>query len=243
MLQNDKFDSLHKLLYEMTQENKADHHTLPPRLRQLERMFTLGFIVSVFLFAIVAFFDRLTSETINHSMTSLLMLMLILYFAMLIFGVLHMLTHVVLAFRTTRRQGKGRFNAILASLEHDLSVDASFLKRLWEFDKETLQYALLQYQHRWRVFDGRMAMFSGDLRKLGLLPAFVAASISATTLLKEDANMFLWMPLILACGFYAISFCAMASRERPEQVIALLEYAVQHADSPVQNTLPTPAPS
>lgn len=241
MLQNDKFDSLHKLLYEMTQENKADHHTLPPRLRQLESVLALGFIVSVFLFAIVAFFDRLTSETINHSMTSLLML--ILYLAMLIFSVLHMLTHIAFAFRTIRRQGKGRFNAILASLEHDLSVDASFLKKLWEFDKATLQYALLQYQHRWRVFDSRMAMFSGDLRKFGLLPAFAAASISATTLLKEDANMFLWMPLILACGFYAISFCAMASRERPEQVIALLEYAVQHAGAPVQETLPTPAPS
>lgn len=74
----------------------------------------------------------------------------------------------------------------------------------------------------------------GDVRKLGLFPALAAASLSATTLLKEDSTFFLWAPVILACCFYLIAFHAFSQRERPEQVIALLEYAVQYADEPVK---------
>ncbi|CEE23324.1 hypothetical protein XACJM35_2420001 [Xanthomonas citri pv. citri] len=39
----------------------------------------------------------------------------------------------------------------------------------------------------------------------------------------------LWTPLILACCFYLIAFYATGRRERPDQVIALLELVIRHA--------------
>lgn len=51
------------------------------------------------------------------------------------------------------------------------------------------------------------------------------------TLLKNDGNIYLWMPLILAACFYLMVFHAQSRRERPQQVVELLDYAVRHAEA------------
>lgn len=49
-----------------------------------------------------------------------------------------------------------------------------------------------------------------------------------TILAKQDSSFMLWAPLILACCFYLIAFYATGRRERPDQVIALLELVIRH---------------
>jgi hypothetical protein len=154
----------------------------------------------------------------------------VIYLAGLLCGLGSLVTSAIDLYRMIRRERKTPFAAVLASFKNDLDSDADFLARLWAFDKPTLAYAFVQYSHRWNVLDGRQAVIAGDIRKLGLFPALAAAAMSAATLLKEDSMFVLWAPLILACCFYVIASWIVPLRERPAQVVALLKYAIEHAD-------------
>lgn len=114
------------------------------------------------------------------------------------------------------------------SKKDKLHRDAQFIEQLLKFDKATLTYGLLWYRHHWSSPEGRVGLFVGDLRKLGLFPALAALIISIATLFKEDSNPYLWGPVVIVATFYLLAFLVF-SRERPQQVIQLLEYAIQHA--------------
>ncbi|MCD5973686.1 hypothetical protein [Pseudomonas quasicaspiana] len=77
--------------------------------------------------------------------------------------------------------------------------------------------------------DSMFCSVVGDIRKIDIFPAFAAVAISVTILAKQDSIFMLWAPLILACCFYLISFYATGRRERPDQLIALLELVIRHA--------------
>jgi hypothetical protein len=114
------------------------------------------------------------------------------------------------------------------SKKDKLHRDAKFITQLLTFDKATLTYGLLWYRHRWSSPEGRVGLFVGDLRKLGLFPALAALIISIATLFKEDSNPYLWGPVVIVAASYLMALLIL-SRERPQQVIQLLEYAIQHA--------------
>lgn len=127
------------------------------------------------------------------------------------------------------------FGPYLNPSEKDkLHRDAEFIKQLLKFDKAALTYGLLWYRHRWSSPEGRVGLLVGDLRKLGLFPALAALIISIATLCKEDSNPYLWGPAAIAAGFYLMALLIL-SRERPQQVIQLLEYAIEHADQGTVN--------
>ncbi len=201
-------------------------------MQQIENWMMAGFIVTMIIFVLTVAWYRYAQGAPVQSVPKP---GLVIYSLSLITAILY-LTAVTIGFvRVAWHHRQERFSAILATLKNDLYGDAEFLARLWTFDKPMLEYGLLQYRHRWLTFDGRLAALAGDVRKLGMFPALAAASISATILLKESSTFFLWAPLILACCFYLISFYAIGQRERPEQVIALLEYAAYHADERVES--------
>lgn len=125
------------------------------------------------------------------------------------------------------KQRKNPYSAIMQRLNHDLQGDLPFISQLQKFDTSTLQYALIQYRQSWGISENRVSLLAGNLRKLGLFPALAAASISASTLMKEDTSFPLWLPIILAAVFSIIGFIALGQRERPQQVIELLEYAIE----------------
>lgn len=85
------------------------------------------------------------------------------------------------------------------SVKNDPQRDAKFTTRLLRFDKATLAYGLLHYRHRWSSRNGRIAVLTGDLRKVGLFPALaalLALLISAVAIFfKEDSN-----PLFFSFG-------------------------------------------
>lgn len=119
------------------------------------------------------------------------------------------------------------------SMKDALHRDAEFIKQLLTFDKATLAYGLLQYRHRWSSSERFIALLVGDYRKLGLFPAWAALLISAATLFKGDSNpflLFLWDLVAILVILYLMAFVASLLREKPQHVIQLLEFAIQHAD-------------
>lgn len=68
----------------------------------------------------------------------------------------------------------------------------------------------------------------------------MAALLISVATLKEDSNQFLWVGiLVVVVAFNLIALAIFISNQRRQQVIQLLEYAIQHADR--CNTTPSDA--
>lgn len=128
------------------------------------------------------------------------------------------------------RGRKRRFVWLLAFTHLDLRADADYVSRLRTYDKSTLEYALLQYRYRVELQDGCVSMLAGELRKIGFFPALAASAVAASTMLKNGSLTLLWGAVILAAGFSCMALFAQVQRERPQQVINLLEFAIDHVD-------------
>ncbi|WP_407315462.1 hypothetical protein [Pseudomonas sp. nanlin1] len=217
--------ALYELLEEMTlAEDKKISSLSSEWLKKIENWLMISFLITILVFLCFAAWYRYGPDAPVVKMIGamqvtnwVLLLIALLYFGTLSIGFYQF-------FRQHRRKSSA---LILKRLESDLLDDAQFLGRLAEFDKITLEYGLLQYKHRWSTVDGRVSLLVGDIRKIGIFPAFAAAAISVTILAKQDSSFMLWAPLILACCFYLIAFYATGRRERPDQVIALLELIIR----------------
>jgi hypothetical protein len=202
-------------------KSKISHSklALPLYIQRAEEYSKRGFLFTTFVFLVLVAWQHY--GTMPPGFYVLLAVCVLLQ----LFVLVHLMTFVA----TTWHLRKQHSSTMLTALKNDLHHDAKFITELWTFDKATLAYGLLQYRHRWSFLEGRVAVIAGELRKLGLFPALAAVSLSAATLLKEDSNLFLWVPVIAAACIYLVALDALVSLERPQQVIQLLEYAIQHA--------------
>lgn len=250
MLQSDRLDDLFHLLQQMTRSRRGrDISASPTLLERLERWFGAGFIVSIIAFVALLAIWYLSGKTNviqNISIYS--------YLAGVASASAYTITLLVGSIMQLSHERKKPFAAMFSILQRDLHGDEEFLRQLWRFDKATLVYGLTQYRHSWSSFDGRIALMTGDLRRVGLFPAWAAVTMSGVVLYKGDASSVLWIPLILAACFYFISFICLAGRERSQQVVELVEYAIEHMpvavkanDQPIQERTAgvpvTPVPS
>lgn len=231
MLQRKKLDALFQLLQEMTLCSRET--AIPVLVRWMQwigKWLMAGFITSMVLLvgAVFWYWSRLHRPAHHVPVPTLVTA---IYLAGIAFAILYMLTAIVGLMSVIWHQRRERFPALLARVKQDLLGDTDFLARLQTFDKPTLEYGLIQYRHSYGIADGRIALFAGDIRKIGLFPALTTAAMAAATLLKDNINApFLWTPLILACSFYLVGAVAIGQRERVGQVIALVEYCVGHAN-------------
>lgn len=220
MPKKDQLDDLFALLKTMTLTTRNDAQDVPRgRLQRLENGLLLLTLGAIAAFVLMAAWYRYGPHDPNPHV------LLHIYLSVLGLGIAYVVTASIGVFLLFKRKPEERFFTIMTNLRNDLHGDASYLARLLSFDKPTLEYALLQFRHTWNVFDDRFRRFTGDFHKLGLVPALAALSVAASRLLHESAAFFLCAPLIFAGCFYAITFWARGQRERPDQVIALLEYA------------------
>ncbi|WP_199135370.1 hypothetical protein [Delftia sp. ASV31] len=226
MLKTESLDPLFSLLEEMTLVQREDGAFQPSaRMRRLESATLYGYLGAMALLVIAAWVQRAwPSQSVATSIWPL-------YVVVLLCALAYLLTSAFNAGHVLWRHRKQRFPGLLARIKLDIQADANFLTQLHGYDKATLEYAQLQYRHRWNIFDGRVGLLTGDLRKLGLFPALTASAMAASTLLKNDSNIYLWMPLILTACFYLVAFHAHGRRERPQQVVDLLDYAIDHAEA------------
>lgn len=231
MLHDENINKLFLLLKEMTlQAKKTDSPFSPSQTAQhIERGLLIGFAATMLvLVAVVAWYQR-PSHQPPHDLPEPVAA---IYLIGVLLMVLYVATVIVNSVRIVWRYRHERFPAILGALEIDLKADAVFLAQLRAFDKPTLEYGLIQYRNHWGRPDKRLASLAGDIRRIGLLPALTAATMTAATLMKDGSTVLFWGPLIITCCFYLMGFIVVNQRERPEQVITLLEYAVTYAGEP-----------
>lgn len=231
MLQRRKLDVLFQLLEEMTLCSRETAIPVLARwMLRIGKWLMAGFATSMILLvgAVFLYWSKLHRPA-HHVPVPIPVT--VIYLVGMAFAILYMLAAIVGLISVMWHQRHERFPALLARVKQDLLEDTDFLARLQAFDKPTLEYGLIQYRHNHGIVDGRIALFAGDIRKIGLFPALTTAAMAAATLLKDNINApFLWTPLILACSFYLVAAVAIGQRERIGQVIALVEYSVGHAD-------------
>ncbi len=233
MLETEKLDDLFPLLDEMTQSTIGDPK-LAPRL--LIIMWGLQWCCWIGLpltyLALLWLRYGTTPPGFPDAQLVFLGIFLVLFFVFLPIA-------AIARFFCDRWPPKQFVPYMKLSRENAVRRDAELITRLLTFDKATLVYGLLQYRHRWSSLEYRFAAFVGDLRKLGLIPALVALLISVATF-KEDSNQFLWVGLVvIVVVFNLVAFAVFLFSQRTQQVIQLLEYAIQHADQ--CNTTPSDA--
>ncbi|WP_421722031.1 hypothetical protein [Alloalcanivorax xenomutans] len=236
MLEQERLEALLKLLTEMTLcSRKPRVPSFSRRAERVENTLLTVFAGSMILTVLVAVGYWYGGGAPDGEIPKLVDQFYLFGVLIAVLYVISALIHITyLIFRVHKR----RASPILTRLERDLSADAAFIKQLQTFDRPTLEYALSQYRHHWESANGRVTLMAGEIRKVGLFPALVAASMAASTLLKEDGNLLLWAPLILACCFYLLGTMVLSRTERSGQVIKLLEYAISqhHQSLPAQNT-------
>ena len=235
MPQREDLNALFKLLAEMTRSARASTLPASPRMRTLQRLLLIACVATFASLAFIAVGYRLASGKVAHGIPAPVA---VLYVVSVFLGVVYIAVIVIDSLRTLWQVRRERFHAILGPLERDLAADADFLTRLHAFDKPTLEYGLVQYRCHCQGSDGRAAILAGDIRKVGLFPALMVAAVSAATLIKDGNSLFLWVPLVLACCFYLMTFAVVGLHERAGQVVALLEYAVKYADEPEKTSRP-----
>lgn len=229
MPDEDKLSELFQLLKEMTVPPHKNVSPLPmPLMRRIERWLMIALVAATLLLVTAAsyrFHFPVPSRSAVVVTNFLAVVALLLAFLYLIISTINM------AWTDWRRRGE-YFPLIFEAMEKSLQTDARFLARLWEFDKPILEYGLIQYRHHWSIPDRRIGSLVGEIRRIGLLPALVTIGLAAHTIIKADSHPYVWMLLATIGALYVLGFFAMNQHERTDQVIAVVEYAIRHADNP-----------
>lgn len=223
MIKPASLNELFSLLNEMTLAKHGENAFSPSKNFQLtEHILIISYLSSLLALVALIFYTReFDTPPLVDQATFLL------YITNIVLSIAYLLTIIIGIAQILWKQRKNPYSAIMQRLNYGLHGDLPFLSQLQKFDTATLQYALIQYRQSWGISENRVSLLTGNLRKLGLFPALAAASISASTLMKDDSSFLLWLPVVLAAVFSIIGFIALGQRERPQQVIELLEYAIE----------------
>lgn len=232
----DRLSALSTLLEDMAFVINTDNAFAPSsRQQQVEHCLAIGFCATLLnLFAITAWY-RVTSDILLQGVPMLLLGSFTTWLVIAIAYSIVLLIGMALALR----QHRGSHSVDLQDRFGDeASLEAGFIAKLLTFDKTTLASGLRLYQRRWGIFDVELSVFIHNLRKLALFPALIAAMIAATPLLQGESHFFLWGGIcLISCG-YVVVFYVGGRRERPELVMALVEYALSYEAQAVKTTSP-----
>ncbi|WON74778.1 hypothetical protein [Nitrosospira sp. Is2] len=243
MLETEKLDELFSLLKEMTLPG-ISHLKFAPKVEPALIWSPLG-VFSPLIFSSILLPARwqhlgMTPSELHNELLNVERLFLVILCVSLTIFILA-LFYIVWHHK--------QFFPYLSHPVNDPQRDAKFTTELLRFNKATLAYGLLKYRRRWSSRDDRLAILTGDLRKVGLFQALVALLalfISAVAIFsKEDSSnpllFFIWDFAVVLGIFYMMAIYNLVSRERPQQVIELLEYTIQHAEQ-CDGTQPDPMP-
>jgi hypothetical protein len=113
----------------------------------------------------------------------------------------------------------GVFSVLRASTNHDLY----YLQRLGECDRKALQYVQKYFQHQRIGLEKRGGLLSGNIDKIGIIPAVIAVFLFWNSL---SGSMFgQWVPYLAGClfAFHILNLFSFGWQQKMDRVIALLE--------------------
>lgn len=225
MVSPEKLEELVSILQEMTTDRRAtgSFHRGGPWSSCLFWLSLAGMVIMLIVMAVM---KGAQGGDAPMSLDGAVRWVVVLFY---VFQFLMLLTVLVDMFRSARMLWKRQKRSMKTLLSEDVLRDAHYVSLLSRFDRDTLDYGLIQYRHRWRSFDGRVAILAGNLRSLGLFPAAFSANLAAIGLYEKNVSIWLWLPLVLMTVFHVVAMIASIHRERPDQVIELLEHVLRSA--------------
>lgn len=143
----------------------------------------------------------------------------------------YLLLIVCFSIATAIHLRKRPYAAMFEALKQDMHRDALLVNELQAYDRDTLSYASIQYRHCWLSFHSRITTMTGDIRRLGLFPAFVGLSASLIAV-WHTRNLFPWWALIVVtAALYLFSCLVVSTNDRAKQVGDLLDYVIRNKGS------------
>lgn len=230
MLQQERLDHLFQTPKDMTLS--MGQPAVPNIVRRMEfigKSSLIAFSATVLILLIVALWDRYIMGSANQHLPGSV---LHIYEASLLFAGATILINLINIVYLLYLKQRMPFSSVLIPLEKNLSGDAAFLEDLWTFNKPTLEYALLQYRHHRERSEKRFAILSGDISKVSLF-SLITATYSVP-LLSGNENPIFWISIAIVFCLLLLALGTLPRRERTNQVIELLEYAIVYAKEPAK---------
>lgn len=218
-LEQSSIKNIFELLEKMTKPDGRQRHTyeMSNRTRKSLLFFTAGMVLGIIVLAIAR-------QIYDNKAPAYLALPLIV-------SILGFLIVLIMDLAGDfQDQWREPWSTTYKQLLTDMQADAAYLKELCGIPKALLEYALLQYRHRWGCIDGRIQLLAGDIRKLGFFPGVIVIGVAIPKLLDSQASAWGWHLAAMAGAFLLMALCVGATSERRNQVIALLEYAIAHPE-------------
>ncbi|WP_152246754.1 hypothetical protein [Xanthomonas sp. LMG 12462] len=222
----ESLNQLSQLLERMTRPDDRPRHV--PKGSRTKKRTELGFIIAVVVNTVLA----IVSIAVDRRYPGILPVQL--SYAWLLLPVIPAVGFFAMFFydmgRMFLEEKRNPWGTIFKQFQTDMLHDAPYIQELKAFPKPMLEYALLQYRHRWSRVDGRAMLLSGDIRKLGLFPGLLAIIVGISKLLENASLPWIWQVASLVGAFQFLAFFVGATGERRAQVIELLEHAIAHAE-------------
>ncbi|MBB5941910.1 hypothetical protein [Xanthomonas sp. 3307] len=224
-----QLNSIFQIFQEMTEDKLPLYEASTPKFLAKCESISLKLLI-VFLFIITVF--SASSKILSTSQENKIYFFWILYIPLAFSWLVYITSAVsgLVAIYLRQRKIPGKHGMIMKRIQRNIEEDYDRVVKLKLYPKHLLEYAFMQYKTTWNVMNDRSALIVGDLKKFGLMPALAAAALSASRLIKEDANLMLWLPVAMATCMYLIAFAAMASRERLHYVTETISYVISQSE-------------
>ncbi|GAB3047470.1 hypothetical protein [Stenotrophomonas tumulicola] len=176
---------------------------------------TIGYILLAFAAKLFSFQEAAQNWIYRGIAASV-----VLGFALIVVSVISLVVEV-------RSSKERKHAAIFDRMEAEARENWEVIARLRAYPRVLVSYAFAQYTSQWEAMGVRMSLVTGDVLRLGVVPALAASAGTAATLAKQDSNVYLWAPIGLAALAYIMAFIAIASRERVRQVGDTVSYLLR----------------
>ena len=132
---------------------------------------------------------------------------------------------------------KNPLSVLFKRINHSTIVDIKAAKKLSLYNKDELEFALMELKHELEDFNKRITNIAGQLSKIGLFPAIVLGLTAISTQLGKDKillntlgtlNQFIIFLTIGIILLYFFSLFANLKSSDLERNVKILEYVIQY---------------
>ncbi|RZG75403.1 hypothetical protein [Acinetobacter sp. WCHAc060025] len=132
---------------------------------------------------------------------------------------------------------KNPLSILFKRINHSTIVDIKAAKKLSLYNKDELDFALMELKHELEDFNKRITSITGQLSRIGLFPAIVLGLTAISTQLGKDKillnnlgilNQFIIFLTIGIILLYFFSLFANLKSSDLERNVKILEYVIQY---------------
>lgn len=140
-------------------------------------------------------------------------------------GIAIVLTEIIIELPTLTQLRKNPLSAVFGALRSSTTHDLYFLGRLIECDRRAMIYVHKYFQHQRTGLEKRGGLLSGNIDKIGIIPAIIAGLLFWHSL--SNSIFAPWVPYlaVVLFAFHVLNLFSFGWQQKMDRVIALLEVA------------------